>query len=292
MAKELQITDKVLVKVEKLQQTGTLMLPKNYHAGNNVKAASLILQDLTDKNGRRAFDICTQGSIANSILRMVADGLSPNKHQCSFIIRGNKLCYQKEYAGNIAIAKRDSGLLGIPKAYTVYKGDDIKLSIDLETGLQKVVKYVPEVDNIKKENIKGAFAIARFEDGTTDSKYMTYEQIKDAWKMGPAKGNSPAHNNFPDQMCEKTVINRLLKIYVNSPYDFEVVVPHNTQTESNVTIDSDDVFAEAEEVVGLKAEDVQSEQNENDAEQKTEENKKQDIEDVEFTDDDNEEPPF
>jgi recombination protein RecT len=283
MTKELQVTDKVLVKVEKLQETGALMLPQNYHAGNNVKAANLLLQDLTNKNGKYALEVCTQSSIANAIFYMVTNGLSPTKHQCSFIIRGNKLTCQKEYAGNIAIAKRDSDLIGIPKAYTIYEGDKLDLTIDLETGLQKVSEYKPNIDNIKKEKIKGALAIARFSDGTTDCLYMPLEQIHAAWKMGSAKGNSPAHNDFPDQMCEKTAINRLLKRYINSSDDSELGVvqafePNKKNTE---TIDVDDAFQEAEEVKPETEKEVDTEPEKEPDEQ---------IQDIEFTDTD--EPEF
>lgn len=44
-------------------------------------------------------------------------------------------------------------------------------------------------------------------------------QIKAAWRQGPTKGESPAHKNFPDQMAIKTVINRALKIDINSSDD-------------------------------------------------------------------------
>ncbi len=52
---------------------------------------------------------------------------------------------------------------------------------------------------------------------------MTLPQIHKAWAQGGSKGSSPAHKNFPDQMAEKTVINRALKIEVGSTDDSTLV---------------------------------------------------------------------
>lgn len=52
---------------------------------------------------------------------------------------------------------------------------------------------------------------------------MTMDQIKSAWSMGAAKGNSPAHRNFPDQQAIKTVKSRAVKSFVNTADDSEMV---------------------------------------------------------------------
>src|SRR5690606_9314003 len=51
----------------------------------------------------------------------------------------------------------------------------------------------------------------------------TLGQIHTSWQMGGSKGNSPAHKNFPDQMAEKTVIARALKIATGSSDDSTIV---------------------------------------------------------------------
>ena len=45
------------------------------------------------------------------------------------------------------------------------------------------------------------------------------QQIKDSWNQGAMKGNSPAHKLFPDQMAEKTVINRACKLIIRTSDD-------------------------------------------------------------------------
>lgn len=48
---------------------------------------------------------------------------------------------------------------------------------------------------------------------------MTIQQIKQAWMQGAMKGQSGAHKNFTDQMAKKTVISRALKLYISSSDD-------------------------------------------------------------------------
>ena len=48
---------------------------------------------------------------------------------------------------------------------------------------------------------------------------MTIAQIKKAWQQGATKGNSPAHQNFTDEMCKRTVIGRACKMAINSSDD-------------------------------------------------------------------------
>jgi recombination protein RecT len=73
--------------------------------------------------------------------------------------------------------------------------------------------------NIDIAKIKGAYCIVTFNDDTTDAEIMTMEQIRKAWKQGAAKGDSVAHNNFTDEMCKKTVIQRALKLRIGSSDD-------------------------------------------------------------------------
>ncbi|RZM21724.1 MAG: hypothetical protein EOO88_31790, partial [Pedobacter sp.] len=72
-------------------------------------------------------------------------------------------------------------------------------------------------------------------DGTRDCEIMTLPQIHKAWAQGGSKGASPAHKNFPDQMAEKTVINRALKIEVGSTDDSTLV--RDRASEDSTTTD-------------------------------------------------------
>jgi recombination protein RecT len=230
-----ELVDGVLSRISSFQTTGDLKLPKDYSAENSVRAAWLILQETTAKQGNDylpVLQVCTQQSIANALLKMVLQGLNPNKRQCSFIAYGNKLTLQREYAGSIAIAKRN-GMKNI-SANVVYEGDEFEFIMDVESGLKKITKHVQSLTTMASGKIVGAYAYVEMEDGRKSVEVMTMAQVQAAWNQGPNKGQSPAHKNFPDQMAMKTVINRAVKILINSSDDSDLF----TDEDENTTVDA------------------------------------------------------
>lgn len=212
------ITAQVLAKVASFQQSGELRLPDNYSPENALKSAYLILLETKNKDGKFALEHCTQASVANALLKMVVWGLSPLKKQCDLIMYGTTLECSIEYTGNIVLAKRYGGMKDI-KANAVLEGDNFEYQIDVETGARKVTKHEQTLENIGNKNIKGAYAIVTMNDGSKFTEIMNIAQIKQAWGQGAMKGNSPAHQNFPDQMSIKTVINRACKLLIRGSDD-------------------------------------------------------------------------
>lgn len=215
---EKNIADAVMQKIQVFQETNTLNVPKDYSAPNALRAAWLILQDTKNIEKRPVLEVCTKESIANALLKMVTQGLNPVKRQCSFIAYGNTLTMQREYAGTIAIAKRDAGVVKV-SANVVYAGDEFEYEINPETLEKKITKHVQTLDSLGAAEIKGAYAIIEYSNNTRKTEIMSMAQVRKSWEQGPTKGQSPAHKNFPDQMAMKTVINRALKIDVNSSDD-------------------------------------------------------------------------
>ena len=215
-----EITDLVLARVLALQSSGELQLPPNYSPGNALNTALLILQGVENKQGEKALVKCTRQSIANALLDMVLQGLSPGKKQCYFVMYGNKLEMQRSYMGTYAVAKRVAGVKDV-NAQTVYEGDEFVYEIDTDRGVKKVVKHVQKLEDINPDpsKIKGAYAVITFEDGSSKTEIMNIRQIRAAWNMGASGGNSPAHKNFGDEMAEKTVTARALKLEINSSSD-------------------------------------------------------------------------
>lgn len=210
--------ESVLSKIESFKSDGKLQLPPSYSPENAVRSAWLMIQQAKDISGRPALEVCSSASIANSLLDMVLQGLSPVKKQCYFIVMGNQLTMMKSYFGTIAISKRVAGVkeaIGIP----IYEGDVFKYSIDLKSGIKTVTEHNQQLENIDINKLKGAYAIITYDDGHIEYDIMTMAQIRTSWEMGNAKGKSKAHINFPDQMACRTVINRALKIPVNSSND-------------------------------------------------------------------------
>jgi recombination protein RecT len=208
----------VLTKIADFSNNGNLQLPANYSAENALRSAWLLIQQTQSLDKRPALEVCTKDSIANALFDMVLQGLSPAKKQCYFVVYGSKLTMQRSYFGTIAISKRVAGVkdvAGIP----IFEKDIFKYSIDVKTGKKTVTEHTQDFENIDPQKIKGAYAVVTYEDDSVEYEIMTWNQIWQSWQMGATKGNSPAHKNFPDQMACRTVINRALKLPVNSSDD-------------------------------------------------------------------------
>ena len=220
-AVEKTVTDKVLNSVNRMQTEGSLQIPPNYSPENALKAAYLILSEATTKDKKPVLQACSQESIANSLLDMVTQGLNPNKNQCYFIPYGNKLTFSRSYLGTVAITKRIPGVKDI-KAYALYKGDQFETEFDVMTGSVAIKSYIPKMENVSKANLIGAFALIIGDEEILHLETMTMEQIRAAWNQGQMKGNSPAHQNFSEEMAKKTVINRACKMYANTTDDSDI----------------------------------------------------------------------
>lgn len=211
----------VLTKVDQFTKEGGLKLPDSYSAENALRSAFLILQETVDMAKRPALEVCSKESIANALLDTVLQGLSPSKKQCYYIVYGNKLVMQRSYMGTMAVGKRVANIKEIV-AIAIYEGDVFEYGFDFKTGRKNIVKHEQKFENINPQKVKGAYAIAVFNDETTDAEVMNMIQIRSAWAMGKAKGTSPAHINFPDEMAKKTVVSRLLKTKIGSSDDSDL----------------------------------------------------------------------
>jgi recombination protein RecT len=218
--KKTEITDSVLVKVNSLNSMGELKLPVDYSPENALKSAYLILNDM-QVSGKPVLEVCTKESVANALLDMVVQGLSPMKKQCYFIPYGGKLTLSKSYTGTMAIAKRVAPIKSIT-ANVVYKNDEFAYATDPLSGFKKLVSHKQVLENIDINDIRGAYAVVLFNDGESFIEPMTMKQIETSWLQGATKGNSPAHKNFRDEMCKKTAIGRACKMIINSSSDADM----------------------------------------------------------------------
>lgn len=214
---EKNIADTVLGRLTQMQQAGGVVMPKDYVPANALKLAWLIIQEVKDRNKRPALEVCTAGSVAQALLKMCIEGLDASKKHGSFIVYGNQLTWQREYAGNIALAKR-VGMRDV-NAQIIYKGDVFEYEVDAATGIKRIVKHIPEFENQSNDNITGAYAVTQMIDGVNKLEIMTIAQIEQAWKQGQMNGEGPVHKNFRDQMALKTVINRATKLIIRSSND-------------------------------------------------------------------------
>lgn len=220
------ITEQINTKVATLQNEG-LALPANYNYSNALKSAFFKLQTVTDRNKQGALQVCTTSSIANTLLDMVVQGLTPAKNQCYFIVYGNELQMQRSYFGTQAVLKRLSGVNDI-WANIIFEGDEFEMEID-EEGRERLVKHKTSFLNRDNE-ILGAYAIIDTEKDGQMLTVMTKKEIKTSWSKAKSSG---VQNQFPQEMAKRTVINRAAKNYINTSNDSDLLVDAINGTTAN-----------------------------------------------------------
>lgn len=223
-----------------------LSFPSDYNPTNALMGAYLIMKETTDKNGKCILETCSQASIANSLMDMATLGLNASKKQGYFIAYGGKCQFQKSYFGNITLARRN-GMRKI-NAEIIYDGDTFKYHI--ENGMKIIDEHTQDFMNIDVDKIKGAYAVATMDDGSTIVEVMNINQLKKAWnqRMGGLKEDaSSTHTKFRDQMAKKTVINRLCKMIANTSTDGNISEISDRLDEiENVDMVSEDVSYEVD----------------------------------------------
>ncbi|WP_342495725.1 RecT family recombinase [Bacillus sp. FSL K6-0994] len=228
------ITDDVNNSLSRLKDEG-LVLPSNYNASNALKSAFFKLQDLKDKDGRPALESCSRESIANSLLDMVVQGLSPAKTQCYFIPYGKQLQLNRSYFGTQAVLKRLTNVKDI-WANVIFEGDVFDYEID--GGREKLIKHETKFENRDKPII-GAYAIVKTIDDMELLTVMTKKEIETSWSQAKTKG---VQNKFPQEMAKRTVINRAAKNFINTSDDSDLLVQAiNNSTENEYDNDRVDV---------------------------------------------------
>ena len=222
------IVDLVTKRINDLVGHSKLHLPKNYSAENALMAAWLKLQSTMDKSGKPALTVCTHDSVANSLLDMIVQGLTPAKDQCYFVVYGNKLVCLRSYFGDIALLRRVYPEARV-YAEPVYQDDE--LEYEIVCGNKMITTHKQKLENVGGlETIVAAYAVVAqgsFEPGgrtmTPHCEIMTIEQIKKAWARGenwpPRQGKMSAHTDHPEEFVKKTVIARACKRLINASDD-------------------------------------------------------------------------
>src|SRR5690625_972765 len=228
------ITDDVNRNLTRLQDEG-LQLPANYNASNALKSAFFKLQEVKDRNGKPALEVCTKASVANALLDMVVQGLSPAKTQCYFIVYGNQLQLNRSYFGTQAVLKRLTNVKDI-WANVIFKGD--VFDYEIVGGREKLLKH--ETNFLNRDNeILGAYAVVKTSDDEEILTVMTKKEIETSWTQAKTKN---VQNKFPQEMAKRTVINRAAKAFINTSDDSDLLVEAiNNSTENEYDNDRVDV---------------------------------------------------
>lgn len=212
------VTDFVLEKVQSFQQCGQIFFPHNYSPENALKSAWLVLQETVDKDKQPVLKVCSKPSIANCLLNMVIQGLNPAKHQCYFIAFGKQLTLMRSYFGSMAVAKQFGEIKDIT-GEVIYEGD--KVETEIKHGKTTIKSHTRSFENIDKTKIIGAYATIIYLDNSEESIVMTMDQIRTSWKkskLNPDDKDS-THSLYTEEMCKRTVINKICKHYINTKDD-------------------------------------------------------------------------
>lgn len=217
------ITDDVNKSLERLQEEG-LSLPPNYSHSNALKSAFFAMTNSASGN---LLEQCSRESVANALLDMVIQGLSPAKTQCYFINYGGKCQLNRSYFGTQAVLKRLTNVEDI-WANVIYEGDEFEYEVD--RGIDKLVSHKTKFQNRDNEII-GAYAVVRKTDGEEILTPMTRKEIEASWSQSKTK--QAVHNKFPQEMAKRTVINRAAKAFINTSDDSDLLVEAiNNSTEN------------------------------------------------------------
>lgn len=232
-----------------------IKMPENYAAENAIKSAYLIFVE------ENYFQTCKIESIINATLDMVVQGLSPVKEQCYFIKYGNILKCFRGYLGSIAVAKRLEPDVYKVNYACIYGGDE--LDIEVVKGIRFARNHKQKFENVRSDNIIGAYAIALNKDGVEiDCDIMTFNEIKESWKRSAKKDHKPIlengevnpksdHGKQPDRFSCRTVVNRLCKKLISVTDDEELLraVRDTDEERSKLKILQEDVEENANKKV-------------------------------------------
>lgn len=217
-------------------------MPKDYNYVNAVKATMLKLQDVKDKNGKPALEVCTPSSIQSALFSMVVKGLDVSKNQAYLVCYGQQLQLQESYFGKVLQVKRIFPEWE-PRPNIVHEGDTFKYTVNPETGRRELVEHTQSLENLDKP-IVGGYIYLPCADGGKDLYCMTIKQIMASWSKSRSGGATA--KQFPEKMAMKTLVNSGCTMVINS-----------TPSQSNIADNSDDPnapepvpeYADAEEIV-------------------------------------------
>ena len=241
------ITDNIARKLDELKKDGGLAIPANYNPANALKSAFF---EMTNSASGNLLEKCSRESIANSLLNMAIQGLSPAKKQCYFVPYGQNLSMQRSYFGTQKVVKSLTNVEDI-WATIIYEGDEFE--IEIEGGRERIAKHTTSFLN-RDNDIIGAYCIIKKSDGEEVITVMTRKEIEASWSQSK---NKSVQNKFPQEMAKRTVINRAAKAFINTSDDSDALIQAvNDTTEEEFENDQKRAVRDVTETVEREANQV------------------------------------
>ena len=237
MANEVQVKnnvgDQVIARINSLCEVGFTM-PKDYQFVNAIKMSMLKLQDLKDKNGRPALQVCTPASVSTALFQMATKGLNAALGQAYLIVRGDQLCLQESYFGKVLMVKRIYPHWN-PNPVVIREGDVFEYAIDAATGRKYVVKHEQKLENMDKDFVGGYLYLP-----TGELYIMTKKQIIQAWSKSSSREQA-VHHQFSEKMVGKTLVNSGCNMIINSTPEYQMGMDDETNMIENKLPDYEEV---------------------------------------------------
>ena len=256
---EQQFTDDVL----KRALASKIITPDSYAIENAIKSAWIEI------SSKGYADNCNRISILNSMMDMIIQGLNPIKEQCYFVNYGGKLKLIRSYMGSIAVTKRLCSEVASVNAEIIYDGDE--LDFEIKSGVKFIGKHIQKFGNIKKENIRGAYAVAVDHNrNQIAADIMTWDEILASWERSQKRGDGQPiikgelnpksdHAKHPSRFCLRTVINRLCKQLISATDDKELLrTVHKTSDEDTPIDDYIDISEDVEAEMALETTEIKT----------------------------------
>lgn len=233
------VGDQVINRIQKLCEAGFRM-PADFSAVVAIKMSMLKLQELKDKNGKPALEVCTPASIQTALFKMACRGLNMALNQCYPVVYGTKLEIMDSYFGKVLMVKRIFPDWE-PHPRVIREGDVFQYEIDPKTGKMHLLKHEQKLENIDKDFI-GGYIYLPTKDGEGELYVMTKRQIMTAWSKSSNRDHTVA-KLFDEKMISKTLIHSGCNMIINSTPDFteaNAVAGESESTRFEDTIDDQD----------------------------------------------------
>lgn len=232
--------------------SGKLPSVAGYNVNVEAESAMMNIMNVTDKNNRYALESCTRESIYSAVRDMAIQGLSVTKSQCYFIAHANKLKFRRSYFGTQTVFNRNFPYLRAI-ANVLFEGDEFEYFYDDVYGFEYIDNIKPKAEN-RDNPIKLAFG-SIIDIRTKERVYgcvMTAKEIKTAWSHGQTQ---KVQNEFPQEMAKRTLLNRMLKNYINTSdsIDPRVAESFNRTTQDEYVNDEPSEPKEVDKMIRQKS---------------------------------------
>lgn len=196
--------------LNKLLESKREALPTNFNKTRFLQNCMTVLQDTKDI--QKADPV----SVARTMLKGAFLGLDFFNRECYAIVYGNQVQFQTDYKGEVKLAKKYS-VRPIKDIYARLVREGEVFEEEIIGGIQSF-RHVP--DSMSNGEIRGAYAVALFEDGGMIFEAMSAAEIEETRKNYSKQPNGQAWTKSKGEMYKKTVLRRLCK---NIELDFDTI---------------------------------------------------------------------